>query len=355
MKPQGSKVYVKSVDALRTISILAVVLIHTTTRVLEKSGYNLNSFGLTLFLNQMARFAVPLFFLISGFVLELNYDNELNYFGYLKKRLNRIFIPYVFWSAIYYLFIYNQNHDNIITVLLSGNASYQLYFIPALLIFYMAFPLLHKIYDSLLNAVHYLEGYCKYIAMPLVLIFLGIIQMFLMRQDYLIHQFTFADPIRISLLAYFVFILGMVAARNKDAILKIADKTKYLLLIAVPYLIFYVFNEGKNLYFKTYNIEAFYSQWRISVLIYTLFLAALLFYLFEQPKFQVKFLEKMSKLSFLVFFIHVIVLESVWNLFGKFIYTSPGFDILFFVAVSGVSFGIAYLIHKIPNLAKITG
>lgn len=335
------KVYVRSIDALRVISILAVVLIHTTTRTLETSGYQLNNYLLTLFLNQFARFAVPLFFLISGFVLELNYDDKLNYFGYLKKRLNRIFVPYVFWSAVYYLFIYNQNHDNFIRVLLTGNASYQLYFIPTLLIFYLVFPLLHKLY--------------KYIANIPVLIILGAVQMYLMHQDYVVHQFTFVDPIRISILGYFVFILGMVAARNKDWILKMATKFKYIFVIAVLASVLYVFEEGKNRYFQTYNIEAFYSQWRISVLIYTLAIAARLFYLFEMPKLQFKFIAEMSKLSFLVFFIHVIILEFAWNLFGKFVYAKPSFDILFFAIVSGVSFGLAYLIHKIPNLNKLTG
>lgn len=82
------KQYVKAIDALRVVSILAVVLIHTTTRTIETTHNNLTDFPFTLFLNQIARFAVPLFILISGFVLELNYQNHANYFAYLKKRLS---------------------------------------------------------------------------------------------------------------------------------------------------------------------------------------------------------------------------------------------------------------------------
>jgi surface polysaccharide O-acyltransferase-like enzyme len=64
---------IKSIDSLRGLSILAVLLIHTTTRTLEASNFNIVGFSWTLFLNQIARFAVPLFFLISGLVLEISY------------------------------------------------------------------------------------------------------------------------------------------------------------------------------------------------------------------------------------------------------------------------------------------
>ena len=69
---------------MRAIAILAVILIHTTTRTLEATHYNLTSYPWTLLLNQVSRFAVPLFFLISGFVLELSSVNDINYLEFLK-------------------------------------------------------------------------------------------------------------------------------------------------------------------------------------------------------------------------------------------------------------------------------
>lgn len=337
-----------SIDILRVMSILAVLLIHTTTRILEVTHYNLYAYPLTLFLNQIARFAVPLFFLISGFVLELSAGPEINYFEYFKRRFSKIVFPYVFWSLIYYYFIYNQNHDNLIRVILTGNASYQLYFIPALSIFYLAFPLLHKIY--------------KVLASVPVLTILGSLEIWLMIQDYYIRQFAFVDPVRIAILGYFFFILGMVAARNKDKILEIAGRFNYFLIILTTGLAFYIFGEGMTRYFKTYNIEAFYSQWRPSVLIYTLSLGAVLFYAFEKSRREYELLEKLSKLSYLVFFIHVIILEVIWKLFGHNLFDSVSgniigkisFDMVFFATVAAVSFGLAYIIHKIPNLSKIT-
>jgi len=149
---EKQKLYNPIIDILRTISIFAVILVHTTTRTLEASSFALLKIPWTLFLNQIARFAVPLFFMIPGFVLELNYHLHENYLTYLKKRFSRIFIPYLFWSLIYYLFVYYKGRDpNFISALLRGDASYQLYFIPALLIFYLLFPLIHNFCTYILN------------------------------------------------------------------------------------------------------------------------------------------------------------------------------------------------------------
>ena len=341
MNDNKLKPYFFAIDYIRTISILGVVLIHTTTRVLEASGYALNNFYWTLLLNQIARFAVPLFFLISGFVLELNYDFHQNYWSYLKKRLSKIFIPYVFWSCIYYFLIYTQNHDNFLKVILTGDASYQLYFIPTLLIFYLIFPFIHKAHKYIIN-------------LP-VLTILGAVQLYLLNLDYFIKQFTFPDPIRISLLAFFIFIFGIFAARFQGVTFKASRTIIYALILPIIYLGFYIFNEGNNLYFKTYDIKAIYSQWRPDVLIYTILIFIFLFYIFDNRNFGSKIVKIISKLSFLVFFIHVIIIEVLWKTLGHNFYTTLGFDILFFASVSCLSFLIAYLIHKIPHLAKITG
>src|SRR5579872_6838550 len=133
--------YNPAVDLLRILAILAVVFIHTTTRTLEASRYNIPTLSWTLFLNQIFRFAVPMFFLISGFVLELNYNSKIEYKIYAKKRVSKIFVPYVFWSFFYFLFVYPVWHFSVfslsfIYILITGNSSYQLYFIPVLIIFY---------------------------------------------------------------------------------------------------------------------------------------------------------------------------------------------------------------------------
>jgi hypothetical protein len=155
----------------------------------------------------------------------------------------------------------------------------------------------------------------------------------------------------------------MVASHNKDKIVGFTKKWKYLLAMVVVALGIYVFREGKVDFESTANYLSFYSQWRPSILFYTLAVFSVLFYVFNKSRFQFKIIERLSELSFLIFFIHVIILEEIWKYFGYNLFNLIGgnvvgkiaFDPIFFLLVSGASFGVAYIIHKVPNLTKITG
>lgn len=335
------------IDVLRIISILAVVLIHASTRTLEASGFALQKIPFTLFLNQISRFAVPLFFMISGFGLQLNHNPSEGYWVYLKKRLNRIFVPFVFWSAIYYFLVYSQNRNpSFFSSILLGDASYQLYFIPSLLIFYLVFPLIHK----------YLNDINKIGTLIIMLLF----QILFLFYDYNIHEFTFYYPLRIVLFNYFLFILGSVLAKNYTQFTNFISKWWPILLLGTIASGFYVFYEGLSKYLVSNNYLAFYSQWRPSVLLYTIFLGGLLYWLFNNKLFDSKLVKTLSKLSFFVFFTHVIVLEVLWYTIGSKIFQLSfaqhfWWDPVYFLAVTTMSFTIAYFIHKIPYLSKLTG
>ena len=325
-----------------------VLLIHTTTRSLEASGFNIVGFSWTLFLNQISRFAVPLFFILSGFVLELSYKNGMSFWSFVKKRFSRIFTPYLFWSGIYYLFVYTQNNDNFLRVILTGNASYQLYFIPTLCIFYLMFPFLHRVYKFISNKV-------------VLLVILGS-QIYLLNFDYNVAKFEYSEPIHIAILSYFFFLIGMVAARNVDKINIWLGKWKTFLPVATLLSGLYVFWEGREKYLGTGNYLSYYSQWRPSILIYTLLIGLTFYYFFEFTGLKHSIVAKFSKYSFFVFFVHVAVLEAVWLLAGKnLFYLTNGvagkffFDPIFFGIVSLISFLIAFVLRKIPKSEKILG
>ncbi|HUD05280.1 MAG TPA: acyltransferase [Patescibacteria group bacterium] len=350
MSEEKQKLYNPVVDILRIISILAVIIIHTTTRTLETSAFALTKIPWTLFLNQAARFAVPLFFMISGFVLELNYHLHESYLTYLKKRFSRIMVPYIFWSVIYYFFIYPKGHDpNFLNALLQGDASYQLYFIPALLIFYLLFPLIHN--------------FCEFFINKWLLILFGAIELLLLYYNYNVHPLPIYYPVGIALLNFYVFLLGIVLARNQERFRNFIQKWKLLLFFATIIFAIYIFFEGLNGYLKTHDYLTFYSSWRPSILLYTICLSGFLYWVFNRRLKAIETIKKISHLSFFVFFIHVIILEVVWYIVGlRLVQITNGqiiyqvwFDPLYFTAVTIVSFAIAFLAHKIPYLNKLTG
>ncbi len=337
------------IDILRAISILAVICIHTTTRTMETVNLYLPKVPVAIFLNQISRFAVPMFFLISGFVLELSHKDGLGYFGYLKKRLGKILIPYVFWSAIYYFFIYTRHGVSFWQALAGGNSSYQLYFIPSLFLLYLVFPLLHAVY--------------RWISRWWVIIPILAIQIWLLYLDYYPREINLWDPLRIVVLNSGCFLAGMIASQNTDKIKELTVKFKFILAPAAGLLGIFIFREGGSRYLTSWNYIDFYSQWRPSIFIYTLGLFGLGYTWLSRPGQIFLKLAGWANESFLVFFIHVIILEKVWELFNKVIFGRQTeffirqwwWDPVFFLVVAGGSFLAARLIHKIPYIQKVTG
>lgn len=300
---------VVAIDNLRLISILGVILIHTTTRNLELVNLDITLLPTIFFFNQVSRFAVPLFFLIAGFNLEL--DNSL------RKRLRKILLPYIFWSLVYYFFVFTRHSTNFFSALLSGNSSYQLYFIPSLIILYFLFPLFHRL-----------------VSKPLITSTLFIIQLYLLYTDYFVKPLSFFYPLNIALLNYFVFTLGTLVARHQKQLLVSASRFKYLLLIITIALGVYVFYEGKTQYLSTHNYLAYYSSWRISIFFYTLGIFSIFFSLMS------KIILPLSQLSFSVFFVHVLILEILTPFFG---YSG----LWLFITVTFFSFLSSHLIRSL--------
>ncbi|MBR5593423.1 MAG: acyltransferase [Bacteroidaceae bacterium] len=110
----------KVISFLRFPLIVAVVLIHTQIGTVNGVVGNLETplpFGgafplyestLYLFVQVLARIAVPLFFLFSGFLFfyKTNGFTIENYADKLKKRVRTLLIPYLFWNILFIVFYY---------------------------------------------------------------------------------------------------------------------------------------------------------------------------------------------------------------------------------------------------------
>jgi len=263
-------IYHPEIDFIRIICTFSVIMIHITTKILAVSGNDLFGHPFTLFLNQLSSFAVPIFFMISAFGLKLNYSANLKFFPYLKQRLSKILLPYLFWSFIYYYFVYPHNSQSFFRVLLLGGASYQLYFIPTLFIFYLLFPLIYR--------------YFKFISRPLPLIILFIIQFIFLSIDYYYRPLSFAYPIKVFILNFIFFILGMLAGEYQSEIYNfVKAHQKKIIFLSLIFALYITF-ESAFRYFKTQNYLSFYSQWRPGILLYSISLSSLLYYFGKNTK-----------------------------------------------------------------------
>ena len=133
---------------------------------------------------------------------------------------------------------------------------------------------------------------------------------------------------------------------------------KKWLAVLIPLTIFlsgYIFYSGRSLYYQTGDIGYFYSNWRPQVMLYTLIFFAVFYYFFNKIKLNLPMVKTLSGLSFFVFFIHIIILEKIWALVGTPPHPALWYDPAFFLLTTATSFFIAYLIHKIPYLSRLTG
>ncbi len=134
-------------DLVRACSMLAVVMIHaSSTFALQRSQFALRGLTPSLFCNQATRFAVPLFFLLSGLSLGLG-RREPKLPGFWLGRLRRVGLPYLFWT-LFYLFRYHGLSLSAYApaalgkALLWGSADSHLWFVAVLLQLYLLYPLL---------------------------------------------------------------------------------------------------------------------------------------------------------------------------------------------------------------------
>ncbi|MNJ93176.1 Inner membrane protein YiaH [compost metagenome] len=138
------------ISNLRNIATFAVIVLHVTAPfVLQFNKISFASWQLANLLDSALRFGVPIFVMISGAVL-LERSESLN--SFLSKRLKRIFLPFFFWSIVYFIFTYAGSFQKstvlqlfqiLINKLLTGTY-YHLWYVYMILGVYLFIPIIRK-------------------------------------------------------------------------------------------------------------------------------------------------------------------------------------------------------------------
>lgn len=132
-------------DRLRNLATVMVITIHVAAPVAHV-GEDLNSawWWTGNFWNSLARAGVPLFVMLSGFLL-LSKDYPLTYF--LKRRFSRVVVPALFWMGVYsiYNFVSKGSPATLQEAavgIFSGPVHYHLWFIYLIIGLYLIYPVL---------------------------------------------------------------------------------------------------------------------------------------------------------------------------------------------------------------------
>jgi len=135
------------VDIIRIVAIIAVVAIHVEDSFIflwNKIPYT--DWWASNIYNGFIRFPVPLFIILSGYLLLDKQEDKSTFFS---KRFAKVVFPLVIWSMIYWVFLNHYNVASIFTFTFVGrffadDIFFHLYFLYLILGLYLITPLLRK-------------------------------------------------------------------------------------------------------------------------------------------------------------------------------------------------------------------
>ncbi|HWY78815.1 MAG TPA: acyltransferase family protein [Candidatus Sulfotelmatobacter sp.] len=142
------KNYNVSADLIRILAAFFVVFSHSTDRfVLYTILKDSTAWNIIYYMNTLSRVAVPLFIILSGYLL-LNKEKITNTKNFYIKRVSRILYPFIIWLTIYYGWTIYWDQTKltpgfILQTLWTGNI-WHLYFLIIILELYLLTPCLER-------------------------------------------------------------------------------------------------------------------------------------------------------------------------------------------------------------------
>jgi len=138
------------IDRLRVLGALAVVALHVSGPPFRAyPGHPTAAWLAASFWNSATRWAVPVYLLLSGYLL-LGDGREEGAVAFWRRRAARIVLPLLFWGALYAVWYGARTAPEVIgAVLIRADAGYHLWFLYALAVLYALAPLLRALLAKL--------------------------------------------------------------------------------------------------------------------------------------------------------------------------------------------------------------
>lgn len=343
------------IDTVRFIAIFLIIFLHSsgypykflspeTTTIDIVNWFSLN------FYDTIGMFGVPLFVMLTGALL-LNPDKSDEPLSvFYKKRFNRIGLPFVFWTIIYFIWTFTVlgwpfTTFNVMQGLISGSY-YHLWYLYVLMGLYAVTPVLRVLVKHLT---------CRLFKYLLILWFIGtvvtpaihtftdfnfnpvVFVFFDWVGYYLLGIYLIKSNIRRSV-SYTLLILGLIGTILSDWLITAilgAEHTGVCHNYMSPTIIigsaalFFILIKGKSSIIKNHEKLNIVIQW-------------------------------ISQNTLPIYLIHMIVLITLTNgVFGVYLNTLTFFPVLdtplFAIIVFVISATAVYIFKKIPYLSRLIG
>lgn len=337
--PSGGTAYLPYLDIIRCAACLMVILLHSISPyIFNASYYGTKSWGMFLVMNSICRTGVPLFLMISGYLLLSDYRSG-GIGDFYKRRIPHIVLPLAAWNAIYYVFFAVVDKTPISFMdftgkVLNSGSAYHLWYLYTLLGIYLLIPFLKKITDACS-----LKQLCLLL---LLICFCGTIRPFINTVTPV--YIYFFDPLANGYLGYFLlgYILGKLPLKKRFTIPLLTAGLSGLLLDVIhgsfassPSGIVLPHNGG-------YDIAHFLLAAGLFVLVRGVFGSAV----------GIGFLKRLSRLTFGVYLTHVIFIELIQRYLLPELSPAAGALYTFSLAVI-CSFLTVFLFSKIKFVRNI--
>jgi len=140
------------IDNSRILAIFAVVFLHVAVEVVVRNGVGSQYWWIGNFYDSMVRWSVPVLVMVSGALL-LDPGKSEHVSEFYRKRVARILIPILFWSAFFLGLLFfkgiligdDPTPKSVILSILSKTPYHHMWFLYMLIGLYLFTPFLRKI------------------------------------------------------------------------------------------------------------------------------------------------------------------------------------------------------------------
>ena len=294
------------IHRLRGIAILLIVATHCATFF----TWNQHPFALSL-VQDLFDNSTLIFMFISGYLFQHN-SSDFHYGRYLRAKLRNVIAPYLIAAApgIAYVLLFDvakvhelglDRHPGVERVayfLVYGGAhvNYALWFIPVICLYYLAAPLLLRIFERPI-------GY----SLLFVLIPLSV----------LMHRPNYSYGHNVALAVYFlsVYVIGMLCSRFHDKVVAVLDKHAAPVVAAGVLVVaghFLLSAHHGNYTVTSLGAFDFHDGWIDWLFLQKVALTFAIWALLRRlASYRLRVLDTLASASFTVYFLHLYVLFVV--------------------------------------------